>query len=119
MNTNKGTDSELNLGTDSAKESITYLIKGMTSGARGNNHNDHETRETNVTPVVTPESRPKRDRKLTEKGLQYKLDISIKERNEAHSKLTKQVKRIYSFLHEGIDYRSLENERETLDSVKE
>lgn len=77
MNTNKGTDSELNLGTDSAKESITYLIKGMTSGARGNNHNDHETRETNVTPVVTPESRPKRDRKLTEKGLQYKLDIAI------------------------------------------
>ena len=75
MNTHKGTDSELNLGTDSAKESITYLIKGTTSGARGNNHNNHETRETIVTPVVTPESRPKRDRKLTEKGLEYKLEI--------------------------------------------
>ena len=92
---------------------------GQRQRINGNNHDNHETRETNVTPVVTPESRPKRDRKLTEKGLEYKLEIAIKERNEAHSKFTKQVKRIYSFLQEGIDYRSLENERETLDSVKE
>lgn len=109
MNTRKGTDSELNLGTDGAKESISYLIKGTTLGARGNNDDNHKTRETNVTSVVTPESRPKRERKLTDKGLEYKLEIAIKERNEAPSKLTKQVKRIYSFLHEGIDHHSLEN----------
>lgn len=87
-------------------------MKGTTLGARKSIHDNQETCENNI----MPESQPKRDPKLMEKGLECKLEIAIKERNEAHSK---QVKNICSFLHEGIDYLLLENKRETLDSVKE
>lgn len=111
-------DQELE-NSDDVKELISKLIT-HSSAREGVEQSTCENEETSVTQF-TPEmeAQVKRDRKLTERGLEYKLEIATKTRNAAHSKLTKQVKRIYSLLHEGIDQHSLEIERETLDSIKE
>lgn len=89
--------------------------------SRGDADNKTREDETSVTALVTPEARlpSTRDRKKTEKGLEYELEIATKNRNAAQSKLTIQIKKIYSFLHNGIDQHSLEIERNTLDSLKE
>ena len=101
--------------SDSRKELIGNLLSDIVTPSREDEISE-TCEETTIPPQMQHETR---DRKLTEKGKEYQFLILNGNRNTAHSRITKQIKRIYSLLDNGTDYHSLEVERENLDKLKE
>ena len=61
----------------------------------------------------------KRERKQTERGLSYQIELLSHKRQIAGQRLSREIRTTYELLENNVDLRALENQRDKLDTVKE
>ena len=76
--------------------------------------------KTSSEQAVSAEDAPvSRERKMTEKGKLYQIEIRNKNRNKAHIALTKHIALIFETIQQKPDLEALGNLRDELDSLKD